>query len=248
MLLALVLVVFVRIRNTNPKTKEPGICLTFDDRSRGDWYKLRDLFKDNHVRATFFVSEAHKLLADEIKMLKDLEADGYEIGSHSKNHIFPQDFLKSGTEEDYIRKEVLPSKDFLEKAGFSVTSFAYPGGEGTKGLDKKLLKIFPIIRKTGYTSGNRTIESYNSFYARAGAFVKSMRAAGLDRSYENTDEDIIRGLERAKDKKEILCFYGHQIGREDPQSVDYERLEMIVKEATRLGLKFYRYSDLARLK
>lgn len=129
-----------------------------------------------------------------------------------------------------------------------MTSFAYPGGEGTRSLDKKLLRIFPIIRKTGYTSGDRTIESYNSFYAKAGAFVKSMRAAGLDRAYDNKDEDIIKGLARTKDKKEILCFYGHQIGRDDPQSVDYERLEMIVKEARKIGLKFYRYSDLARSK
>ena len=178
------------------------------------------MFKENRVRATFFVSEAHEILADEINMLKDLEADGHEIGSHSKNHIFPQDFLKSGTEEDYINDEVLTSKEFLEKEGFTVTSFAYPGGEGTRSLDKKLLRIFPIIRKTGYTSGDRTIEFYNSFYAKAGAFLKSMGAAGLDRSYGNTDEDIIKGLARTKDKKEILCFYGHQIGRDDPQSVD----------------------------
>lgn len=104
----------------------------------------------------------------------------------------------------------------MEKEGFTVTSFAYPGGEGTRSLDKKLLRIFPIIRKTGYTSGDRTIESYKSFYAKAGAFVKSMRAAGLDRAYDNKDEDIIKDLARTKDKKEILCFYGHQIGRDDP--------------------------------
>lgn len=71
-ILVLGLAAFIRFKNTNPKTKDPGICLTFDNRSIGDWYKLRDLFKENHVRATFFVSEAHEILADEINMLKIL--------------------------------------------------------------------------------------------------------------------------------------------------------------------------------
>lgn len=66
--------------STNTKA---GIVLSFDDKSIDDWYSLRELFKGNGVRATFFVCNFQDLTDKEVSMLKDLQADGHEIGSHS---------------------------------------------------------------------------------------------------------------------------------------------------------------------
>lgn len=70
-------------------------------------------------------------------------------------------------------------------------------------------------------------------------------AANIDVVGDNGIETIDRGLERARDRGEVLQLYGHQPG--DPAvgaTVPVDKIEAILAKAVELGLAFYRSDEL----
>lgn len=251
MLLIASLGLIKRGETVSSKKFDPGIALTFDDKTIEQWHNARELFNKYNVNVTFFVSKIHALTKKEISMLKELRDDGHEIGSHSFNHLNAERFVSLNFVEDYIDYEINPSIKLLKRKGFSPGSFAYPFGARSEKIDEALFNKFEIIRGTAYTNNQTRIKDLDKVYYSEKKENRLIFAVGIDEIYKNTNDEIIQGIERAEENKEILIFYGHSIGKtagKDEYKVDIDTLEEIIKFTSEKGLKFYTVSDIAKLK
>ncbi|NLY72047.1 MAG: hypothetical protein GX076_10280 [Clostridiales bacterium] len=71
---------------------------------------------------------------------------------------------------------------------------------------------------------------------------------GIDGIYNNTIEEILKGIDRARDKGEILVVYAHIIGDdEDDYSymVSKNKLERILQYVKENDMVFYTMSEVA---
>lgn len=93
---------------THIETKQPIICLTFDDGPSESTEDLLDLFQEQDVKATFFVKgkevDAHPKTAQRII------AEGHEIG----NHCYTHPHLPKLESIDSIRKEIQSTQKIIE--------------------------------------------------------------------------------------------------------------------------------------
>ena len=106
---AILLLVAYSILNSCTQEKlSPGICLSFDDRSINEWFELRDIFLENDVRATFFITQLDSISKSEIAKLKVLEAEGHEIGFHGVHHVLSEHYIKENSYADYLNYEMNP--------------------------------------------------------------------------------------------------------------------------------------------
>jgi peptidoglycan/xylan/chitin deacetylase (PgdA/CDA1 family) len=129
----------------------PGILLSFDDASIASWVFGLDLFARYNARVTFFVSYFPKLSDAEIDGLHQLAAAGHAIEPHSIKHLRAPLYVEQKGLDAYMRDEALPSIDALERAGFDVTTYAYPYGSRTGELDEALLSYVERVRSVAFT-------------------------------------------------------------------------------------------------
>lgn len=232
----------------NPYTEKPGIVFSFDDRSIYDWYSLRNLFKENKVTATFFISKPQELSETQVQMLKILEKEGHEIGAHSTEHLNLEKYLENHTIEEYIDEEIIFCKENLEGKGYTIDSYAFPFGIRTKELEEKLEGIFPCSRGTAHTNETIRLKDLDNIYFSCGEKHPFTIGAGIDEVYENTSEEIEQALNRAKENNEIVVFYSHHVFKDDSYTTSFERFEEIIEKARELDLEFYTIRNLAGMK
>lgn len=100
------------------------VTLTFDD-GDADNYLIRDVLKENNIRATFYIASGLTgktgFMTEE--QLRGLHEDGNEIGGHTISHT-----KLSDVRGDDLRKEICQDRLNLLAYRFEVTSFAYPYG------------------------------------------------------------------------------------------------------------------------
>lgn len=104
-------------------TAETIVTLTFDD-GTSDQYQVGAMLRARGMHATFFVNSA-SVGASSNNMtwaeLRDLAADGNEIGSHTVNHVRLTDLDTSE-----VMRQVCNDRAAITSQGLRVTSFAYP--------------------------------------------------------------------------------------------------------------------------
>jgi hypothetical protein len=71
--------------------------------------------------------------------------------------------------------------------------------------------------------------------------AKVLCAANLDASAHNDLDSITRGLERARDRHELIGIYAHNIGH----TVSRDKLEAVLAKIQELGLPYVTYNELA---
>ena len=122
--------------------KNTIVSLTFDD-GAADNYVVRETLKLHHLHATFYIISGYvgKDGFMTIAQIKDLYADGNEIGAHTVTH--PKLSTLSLADQ---KKEICQSRTDLMAMGFTITSFSYPYGDF---LDE----TEPIVKDCGFTSG-----------------------------------------------------------------------------------------------
>ncbi|MBK8619594.1 MAG: polysaccharide deacetylase family protein [Anaerolineales bacterium] len=100
------------------------VSLTFDD-GDADNYLVRSVLTENDLRATFYVVSGFTGTDGYMteQQLKDLHADGNEIGGHTLSHSKLTDVRGAD-----LKREVCEDRMNLLAHGFEVTSFAYPYG------------------------------------------------------------------------------------------------------------------------
>jgi hypothetical protein len=121
------------------------VSLGFDD-GHADQWAARDVLNAHGMRATFFINSGRpgKPRFMTLTQLRQLQADGHEIGGHTIDHV---DVPTLGPDEQ--RREICNDRAALIARGFQVTSFAFPFGSHDDASEA-------IVESCGYTSGRIT--------------------------------------------------------------------------------------------
>jgi peptidoglycan/xylan/chitin deacetylase (PgdA/CDA1 family) len=150
---------FCNVRNLNLDNKNKQIALTFDDAFL-NWENTLPLFRENNIKATFFLNTIQFSTDDKTKFLSDtkignhyeliskdvlvkIAQDDHEIGSHTHSHRNLSN-LNMGEFKDEVDKNLNILKDF----NIYPSGFAVPFGMRrfvTNEQKKELKKIFNYI-------------------------------------------------------------------------------------------------------
>lgn len=103
------------------------VSFTFDD-TNADQLSIRGALADAGIRATFYVNSARigSVAADlpaylSLEELLSLQAEGHEIGGHSKHHVD-----LSMLDHDEVVRQVCGDRERLLRLGLRAQTFAYP--------------------------------------------------------------------------------------------------------------------------
>lgn len=233
----------------------PGIALTFDDRYVEEWTRLRPLFKKYNARVTFYVTQFDSLTPQEIALLHQLQRDGHEIGAHGAAHIRVLDWLRGGGSlDDFFRFEIEAEVNSMRKAGFRPVTFAHVGGQQTWWTDRRLLRDhFLLLRDVAMTERRlpffvlrRPVFNMDEIYYRFDG-DPTVHSLLIDQYTHITDAQLKDGLIRAKNTGSVLMLLGHHplfTPSDEPYAFSVARLEKLLAEAQRLGLKTYTMAEL----
>ena len=209
-----------------------GVAFTFDDRaSINSWNLARNIFQDNNITATFFIDHWHQVTSGQLNILQTLRSDGHEIACHTYSHLSVFD-PKYDNEDDkaqaYLDDQILPAINNMEQDGFNPVSFAYPYTRYTGKHNAKIKKHLPSVR----------------------CFLSNTMS--IDKHSGNTLDDIKAQMAKVKANKEIITFIAHVIvpqgeAQNNDYSIKEEKLQAIIDEAKRLGLKFYGFDEAYNL-
>ena len=226
--------------------KHSGICLSFDDRTVKEWYKMKDLLKKYNSHVTFFISQFDSLDSADISMLRQLEHEGHEIGSHGALHVLSENYIKENSYGEYMKNEIDANIFAMKKNGFVAKSFAYPYGAKYWFTDMLLLKKFKIVRGVEAINNERDLTLIdNIYYSFDGD--RTLSAVGIDQGAGLTEEMIKKAINRASNNHELLMLHGHSPITEmdnGPYNFNIDLLEFILNQAKENNLKYLKFSDL----
>jgi peptidoglycan/xylan/chitin deacetylase (PgdA/CDA1 family) len=245
--IALTILLFILVSAcTSRRERTPGICLSFDDHSVREWYDLMPLFRKYNAKVTFFISHFDSLSDAEIGMLKEMQDEGHEIGSHGALHVVSENYIHTHGYKAWLKNEIDGNTNAMRAKGFDPVSFAYPYGAKYWFTDLLLLDRFKILRGVSALQ-NHSITKTDEIYF-AFDHDETVSALGIDKGTLQ-EGDITDGIEKAISENKVLLLMGHKpdvnFKRTDSYSFDPALLEFILKEATEHHLTFYRVTDLA---
>lgn len=235
-------------------THPPGIALSFDDRFISEWYQLRPIFRKYNAQATFYITQFDSLTPVEIRQLKTLQQDGHEIGCHGAIHTNSISYVRQNSMQRYLNDEIYAALRSMKQHGFRPTSFAHPGGAHTSAIDRELLNQFVLLRDVALVE--RTIWGVTlrwNIHLMPGIYhhfdddptVDALLfddGAGLDQT------DLRTAMRKAKEEGTVLMLFGHKPYQRPVEKGEYgfltERLDSILAESKRLGLRTYTMSAL----
>ena len=131
-------------------TNDKVAILNFDDGRKSQFTQAKPILDKYRFKATFYVVcnyLGNKPGYMDWNEVKQLYAEGHDIGSHSMNHAN----LEMLSKKD-LKFEIGQSKKCLEDHGIDVTSFAYPFNKGSN--DKKVIKIVSKYYDLARTAGS----------------------------------------------------------------------------------------------
>jgi len=225
---------------------QPGICLSFDDRTIDEWYQMRPLLNQYNAKVTFFVTQFDSLTQEEISKLWILKSEGHEIGSHGAMHVLAEHYIKENSYSKYMRLEIDSSINSMRNANFEPVSFAYPYGASYWFTDYLIGRKFEIIRNVYALKTDEDITLANDIYISPHK-NKIVWALGIDVANHLSKEKITHALNRTSEAKKVLMLYGHVPSiknKKNPYSFDLILLEYILLEAQKRSLKFYLIKEL----
>jgi peptidoglycan/xylan/chitin deacetylase (PgdA/CDA1 family) len=120
-----------------------NICITFDDGSETDLLAAAPILHRAGFGATFYITAGWLGKSGHLSavQLKELGAQGFEIGCHSMTHPMLTDLDEAG-----LRREIADAKSQLEQiVGKPVEHFSCPGGRYDH-------RVVTIARAAGYRS------------------------------------------------------------------------------------------------
>jgi peptidoglycan/xylan/chitin deacetylase (PgdA/CDA1 family) len=131
-----------------------GVCVTFDDGTESAYTAAIELI-DAGAKCTHFIIPGQVERKDGDRMswsqIRELDAAGVEIGSHSVSHPH-----LTALDDKQLEEELVASKQALEdKLGKPVTAFAYPYGE----YDRRVVES---VIDSGYSCAFTTRHLYAS--------------------------------------------------------------------------------------
>ncbi|CAA6810053.1 MAG: Unknown protein, partial [uncultured Thiotrichaceae bacterium] len=226
-----------------------GVVLSFDDTYVDQWH---DYFSNvsSDVKATFFISHWHNLTATEIQKLRDLEADGHEIGAHSYDHqgvAGDYNFDPNRTDE-YLNEQIIPVLANMQADGFNPVSFSYPSGERNEVYDAAIRPYLPYLRTT-FADESLDLFQMDDIFHSENSNYGVLAGDGIDNAYNNPIAEIEAAFLRAKTNNEIVTLYAHRLLQDGAENENYNygirisKLNQVIAAAQQMGLKFYTFAE-----
>ncbi len=234
-----------------PRITEAGFVLSFDDCTLQNWKKQMPLFKKYDARVTFFIDDFDKLDKERIEVLKELQQAGHAVGCHGLRHEKAVEYYQANGMEKYLKDEIEPSLQAMNRHGFTPTCFAYPYSRNDEKTDAALLKIFRHLRSGSHSPAKRLADK-DDIFIKLGDIAGTGLLYGASCQPHYVDDDLVSqtlaALQRAKKNDEILILYAHDIRQpeeEGPKNyIAVQPLEKILDYAREIGLQFYSFDDL----
>jgi peptidoglycan/xylan/chitin deacetylase (PgdA/CDA1 family) len=213
------------------------VVLTFDDSVVSHATFVAPLLKKHGFGATFFITEGFEFLVDKKhymtwEQIKALDADGFEIGNHTRKHagVAKQTPEQLAADVEYIEQQC--ANHGIPRPA----SFCYPGYQ-TSGAAVKLL------RERGYR------------FARAGGAKAFDPAAddpllmpqAFDGKPESTLEQFKAAVALARDGKvAVMTFHGVPDIKHPWVNTDPEKFESYLAHLRQEGCRVIALRDLAK--
>ncbi len=228
----------------------PGVLLTFDDAHVKEWVAAIPLFAKYGAHATFFVTQFDKLSEEDIEGLRALKQAGHAIGCHGLRHRKAAEYAREHGTARYLADEITPALALMKKAGFAPASFAYPMSNRSDATEAALLEHFRHLRGGAFCEEGQRLAELDSLFTpldelpgRGCLLGRSIDKAG-EEGREHVIDEVKEALQRAKDRRECVVFYSHNIATYPRNHITPTALESILAHAQELGLEFCTYDDL----
>jgi peptidoglycan/xylan/chitin deacetylase (PgdA/CDA1 family) len=125
-----------------------SLSISFDDGHKTVYDNALPLMQNFGFKGTVFVCTERVGVKDfygepamNLYQLRELESLGWEIGSHGKSHC-----VLTSLPYEKRKLEISESKEFLQRHGFKVSSFAYPYGVSDETTRKIVSKYYRCAR------------------------------------------------------------------------------------------------------
>ena len=226
----------------DPSQKEPVsdriVVLTFDDSVASHATFVAPLLQKYGFGATFFITEGFEFLVDKKHymtwdQIKALDAAGFEIGNHTRNHagVAKQTLEQLTADVAYIEQQ-------CEKHGIPrPTSFCYPGYQTSEAA-------VTLLRERGYR------------FARAGGADAFDPASdepltlpqAFDGKPESTLEQFKAAVEKAREGKiAVMTFHGVPDIKHPWVNTDPEKFERYLEHLKQEGVRVVALRDLTKI-
>ncbi|MGJ8591512.1 MAG: polysaccharide deacetylase family protein [Aquaticitalea sp.] len=142
---------FLKAFTSNNHIKSKKIAITFDDGPHLEFTpKVLQLLNDYHAKASFFC--IGRQIKKHPELLKQIDADGHDIGNHSYTHGTTIDFKSTESWLDELKKT---DQAIFKVIGKKTTLFRPPFGVTTPNLAK-------AIKVTGHKLVGWNIRSFDT--------------------------------------------------------------------------------------
>ncbi len=114
---------------------EPSVCITFDDGCETDLIAAAPVLREFGCNATFYLTAGFLGTPGYLNasQVRDLDAQGFEIGCHSMTHPYLSDLP-----EPDLKHEIVDAKLQIEQiVGHAIEHFSCPGGR----YDRRTLQV-----------------------------------------------------------------------------------------------------------
>lgn len=181
---------------TYPGGKPLALVTSWDD-GRNQDFKLTEILTRYGVRGTLVMNRNSEVLP----RLKELEARGFEIGSHSVTHPF---MYLSSPERCLAEGQVMRA-DLEERLGHPVISFVYPFGYQAS-YDLKGDYVTNSLAEAGYWASRTTTSGTTHLDA-----IPNLLALPNDFHFNTPPDRIRQRLEAARKEKPgaMIYLWGH---------------------------------------
>jgi peptidoglycan-N-acetylglucosamine deacetylase len=226
---------------------QPGILLTFDDHFIDEWLDADELFRRFSARVTFFVSEFDTLSPGRIDGLRRLREAGHAVGCHGRRHLDAVEFCRRHSKAEYLRTEILPVIEAMQKAHLPPVAFAYPMSSNNAETDRLLLDHFHHLRSGAFLENGRRLRELDRIFTPIAQLVRTgcLYGKSIDTVSGFDWTDIADALARARENGELVTFYSHNIAcKASRNHINPADLETILRLAVRQELSFYTFDDL----
>ena len=228
-----------RIEDTlvwRPGPGDEGLLLAFDDDYMDKWQQYFSLLDKYECKVTFFIQGNVDPLVT-VPFARAAIERGHDVGFHSITH--PD--LRRVSEQTFMAETVEPQKLYMQH-GIHVSSFAYPFGFSETWMHEVLLDTFDVVRGYGVT-----FRIYNENDIRSGHIISRAIDNTVIQGNENFEKTIMSMLLTVKflEDSRVLPLTTHDISDTAAWGITAARLEFLLKTASDLGLRFYRYNDFS---
>lgn len=232
------------------------LVLSFDDRNFDGWLAALPIFDKYRAHATFFVSGPIDKKA--IGAMKTLCAKGHSVGLHGLRHRNADKAVADMGPEMYWKDEIETQLNTCRMLKIPISSFAYPNCRRNDETDALFFsKGFRYVRgSNGLTphdpkglkqEGRRPLSACDTAFIPASAIVSNrlLRTSLLGANYHTDTNDLVRCIERARERDEALVLMSHDIS-EKPSGIGMpvSWLELILSKSEELGMAVVGYDEL----